>query len=121
MSQIKFVKQLSLLLIWYLTSCYVNVDCFPFKKTKSVSVENQKKFKHTTHLYTILHSCVIYLDKYVVILHQQGVVVDLTEELSGHQFVRTVLDEAGDIEVTCNETHRERNQHLRVCAVGNLT
>lgn len=39
--------------------------------------------------------------------------VDLTEELSSHQFVRAVLDEACDIEVTCSDTHRERNQHFK--------
>lgn len=31
--------------------------------------------------------CGAYLDKYVVVLHQQRVVVDLAEELSSHHFV----------------------------------
>lgn len=34
--------------------------------------------------------------------------VDLPEELSRHQFVRTVLDEACDIEVTCSDTRGEK-------------
>lgn len=48
-----------------------------------------------------------YLDKYVVVLHQQGAAVNLSQELSRHHFVRAVLDETGDVQVTCRRTQTE--------------
>lgn len=61
---------------------------------------------------------VVYLDEDVVVLHQQRVVVDLAEELSRHHFVRAVLDETCDVQVTYQEnTGRENNsQTHRLCS-----
>lgn len=53
---------------------------------------------------------VCYLDENVVVLHQQGVVVDLAQELGCHHFVRAVLDETRDVEETCRETQEKRKQ-----------
>lgn len=53
----------------------------------------------------------VYLDKYVVVLHQQGVVVDFAEELSSHHFIRTVLDEAGNVQVTCSDTREQARKN----------
>ena len=41
-----------------------------------------------------------YLDKDVVVLHQEGTAVDRPQELGRHQFVRAVLDQTGDVQVT---------------------
>lgn len=54
----------------------------------------------------------VYLDKYVVVLHQQGVVVDFAEELSRHHFVWTVLDETGNIQVTCRDTQEQTEESV---------
>lgn len=62
---------------------------------------------------------VVYLDEDVVVLHQQRVVVDLAEELSRHHFVRAVLDETCDVQVTYQEnTGRDNNSQTHSLCSG---
>lgn len=64
---------------------------------------------------------VVYLDEDVVVLHQQRVVVDLAKELSRHHFVRAVLNETCDVQVTYQEKNRQRQQQSNTQSVQWVT
>lgn len=61
-----------------------------------------------------------YLDEYVVVLHQQRVVVDLAKELGRHHFVRAVLDEACDVEKTWREAGKTTGMKKTKSGTGDL-